>query len=401
MRKRFKYPLTFVGILLCIFLALGICYIFYDKFVFDAIVLVDDNLSINFINGNKFDQKHNTELKFTIVNNGTENINYYISFNEIKGSANYNLKCSENDINIKSDLTSGVVSSYIDIKPGEVQNYTLILDSVSNYSGKINVNVEAKNETLFADVLLLNNKVSENSKTELGQSSLTDEGLIQMQDDRGISYYFRGAVNTNYVSFAGLMWRVVRINGDGSTRLVLNNVLDSTSSYMSGDSFKFTSSNIKDVLDDFYETTLQKYSNYIATTNYCNDLPTEDSNYVYNRVMIDKIFSLNCLSEKTSAMIGLLNIDEIITAGASLTEENRSYYLYNSSIKNDYYTMSSSKIENNVYYHFAMGINGDIKSIDGKTELGVRPVINIIKNVAVNGKGTIDEPYVIVPIESE
>ena len=249
--------------------------------------------------------------------------------------------------------------------------------------------------------MLLNNKVSENSKTELGQSSLTDEGLIQMQDDRGISYYFRGAVNINYVSFAGLIWRVVRINGDGSTRLVLNNVLDSTSSYISGDSFKFTSSNIKDVLDDFYETTLQKYSNYIATTNYCNDLPTEDSNYVYNRVMIDKIFSLNCLSEKTSAMIGLLNIDEIITAGASLTEENRSYYLYNSSIKNDYYTMSSSKIENNVYYHFAMGINGDIKSIDGKTELGVRPVINIIKNVAVNGKGTIDEPYIIVPIESE
>ena len=43
------------------------------------------------------------------------------------------------------------------------------------------------------------------------------------EDDYGTSYYFRGQVKNNYVEFANKCWRVVRITGEGSIKLVLHN----------------------------------------------------------------------------------------------------------------------------------------------------------------------------------
>ena len=40
------------------------------------------------------------------------------------------------------------------------------------------------------------------------------------EDDEGESYYYRGAVRNNYVSFAGFLWRIIRRNGDGSVRMI-------------------------------------------------------------------------------------------------------------------------------------------------------------------------------------
>ena len=40
-------------------------------------------------------------------------------------------------------------------------------------------------------------------------------------DDYGTSYYYRGNVTDNYVNFAGMCWRAVRIAGDGSIKLIL------------------------------------------------------------------------------------------------------------------------------------------------------------------------------------
>ncbi len=40
-------------------------------------------------------------------------------------------------------------------------------------------------------------------------------------DDYGTSYYYRGNVIDNYVNFAGMCWRAVRIAGDGSIKLIL------------------------------------------------------------------------------------------------------------------------------------------------------------------------------------
>ena len=55
----------------------------------------------------------------------------------------------------------------------------------------------------------------------------TEALLASTEDDYGTSYYFRGAVKNNYVQFANKCWRIVRIVGDGSVKLVLHN--DNTS----------------------------------------------------------------------------------------------------------------------------------------------------------------------------
>ena len=55
---------------------------------------------------------------------------------------------------------------------------------------------------------------------DFSQVATTDEGLYMAEDDEGESYYYRGAVKNNYVSFAGFIWRIIRRNGDGSVRML-------------------------------------------------------------------------------------------------------------------------------------------------------------------------------------
>ena len=46
--------------------------------------------------------------------------------------------------------------------------------------------------------------------------------IYQAQDDDGTTYYFAGNTNDNWVSWAGFYWRIIRINGDGTLRLIYN-----------------------------------------------------------------------------------------------------------------------------------------------------------------------------------
>ena len=50
-------------------------------------------------------------------------------------------------------------------------------------------------------------------------TAASNPGLYAAEDDLGTSYYYRGNVTNNYVSYAGYIWRIVRRNGDGSIRL--------------------------------------------------------------------------------------------------------------------------------------------------------------------------------------
>ena len=53
--------------------------------------------------------------------------------------------------------------------------------------------------------------------------NVTEALLASTEDDYGTSYYFRGAVKNNYVEFANKCWRIVRVGGDGSVKLILHN----------------------------------------------------------------------------------------------------------------------------------------------------------------------------------
>ena len=58
-------------------------------------------------------------------------------------------------------------------------------------------------------------------KQILPQTVGVEKTLSKSEDDYGDSYYYRGKVLDNYVNFAGMCWRIVRIQGDGSVKLIL------------------------------------------------------------------------------------------------------------------------------------------------------------------------------------
>ena len=76
----------------------------------------------------------------------------------------------------------------------------------------------------LAEAILANNEVKAPITTPGAAISADDEALLaSAEDDYGTSYYFRGAVTNNYVQFANKCWRIVRVGGDGSVKLILHN----------------------------------------------------------------------------------------------------------------------------------------------------------------------------------
>ena len=134
----------------------------------------------------------------------------------------------------------------------------------------------------------------------------TTNGIYAAEDDLGTSYYFRGAVENNYVKFAGYYWRIIRINGDGTIRMIY----DGTTAHSNGESsadrqlqdvqfnsnygdnayvgymygtpgsstYEATHANINDSTiktanDAWYKTNIQDkgYGDYVADAIYCSD----------------------------------------------------------------------------------------------------------------------------------
>ena len=60
----------------------------------------------------------------------------------------------------------------------------------------------------------------------------TDGYVCSASDAYGTSYYYRGNVTNNYVKFADKYWRIIRINGDGTVRVIY----DGTSAHTNGES---------------------------------------------------------------------------------------------------------------------------------------------------------------------
>lgn len=128
--------------------------------------------------------------------------------------------------------------------------------------------------------------------------------LCSAPDNYGTSYYYRGNVQNNYVKFAGFYWRIVRINGDGSIRLIydgtslhangevsedrqigtsaFNETADDNAyvGYMYGtpgsSTYAETHANINDstmkkYIDTWYENNLLDVSEYISDSDFYND----------------------------------------------------------------------------------------------------------------------------------
>ena len=140
-------------------------------------------------------------------------------------------------------LSSIIVQNTIAVN--KVQAYTLTVtykeantnqsvDMGKQFSAKVNIvdpnTFGAYGTGTLASAIINSAKKGGENRTVWGTSEIptsettteTERVLNSAPDDYGISYYYRGNVLDNNVTFAGKNWKIVRINGDGSVRLVLD-----------------------------------------------------------------------------------------------------------------------------------------------------------------------------------
>ncbi len=274
--------------------------------------------------------------------------------------------------------------------------------------------------------------------------------IYQAEDDDGTTYYFAGAPTDNWVRWAGFYWRIIRINGDGTIRLIYNGTSTTTtgtgtqiqtsafnSSYNNNAyvGFKYTTNNVHGtgtnstilgVLNTWYQNNLASYADDIdMNAGFCNDrqpsTSTSSSNgsggtgttttyyAAYIRLITNKaptfecqnssdLFTVSSSNKGNKALqypIGLITADEVAYAGGVNGTSNSSYYLYT---KQNYWTMSpcyfgSYNSRAHVFHVLSTGL---LTLNDVSYTHGVRPVINLKADTQFSeGNGTSETPFVV------
>ena len=124
----------------------------------------------------------------------------------------------------KFDLTGTTVTTntYANSYSSLIGKY-LNSSTLSNIGSKVEGTMKNTNN-LNSVVYVVNATTNTITYKEITSNKNTTEALLaSTEDDYGTSYYFRGAVKNNYLEFANKCWRIVRILGDGSVKLILHN----------------------------------------------------------------------------------------------------------------------------------------------------------------------------------
>ncbi len=236
-------------------------------------------------------------------------------------------------LNKKEDLlqTNNILAIYIKQEDGNYEKTNTIPESgyMLNEDRSVCTNNAQPNWNINTNSLKINNLSSNNTncylyfdslaKTKiLANKTLTNRPEIngplttdgndvyyEALDDDGLSQYFAGVVDNNWVRFAGYYWRIVRINGDGTIRIIYNGpTTDQTgettqigtsafndlandnayAGYMYGtpgsSTYEATHANLNDstikkVIDNWYETNIANNSNFVnkidVNAGFCND----------------------------------------------------------------------------------------------------------------------------------
>lgn len=421
MRWKYKASLTIIGLSLIFSLLLLVSYYKYMREQEStALVIVDNGLSINYMQGNKvrITSNQSKTYTFSVTNNSEASIRYFIyldNLNTNKETLEYDLKETNGKLKITQNIlekNDAYLATLIEIDAKETHSYELTLHEVEkgNMNGTIKVGIEGTKEEYFASTIMNDNEVKKEPLTKIGEEIATEnEGLIETADDHGLAYYFRGNVPNNYVSFAGLIWRIVKINGDGSVKLVLNNYTDITSNYYEEnselsieDKLIFTKTNINEKLTEWYKARLNDYDKYLVSSKFCIDNreeKNEEGTKYYlagTRLKNEYTATYNCEATSTNERIGLLSADEVVLAGGSFHSDNTSYYLYTPEKEVAFWTLTPNRSDENNVIFFEVGTNGKLEeNAVGSYYRGLKPVINLLKKTYVTGKGTEQDPYVI------
>ena len=288
-----------------------------------------------------------------------------------------------------------------------------------------------------------------------------EKGIYETIDEDGVTYYYRGSVENNYFYFANLWWRVVRINGDGTIRLIYDGTTPHTNGesstdrqygtsrfnsnnndnmyvgymYTSGEAHGLsTSSTIKQANDAFYDTKLASYASYIDTNaGFCGDRSTLNLqsgvgtgaittyNKGYLRVVesdpslacenASDLYTVSSSTKGNKALtkpVGLLTADEALLAGVAggVFDGAYNHQLTNTNdylMTGNYFWLmtpvgSFNPFGVNDWFSSVFRVDGSGLIDDNRpyNAYGLRPVINIKKDITISGNGTIDNPYKIV-----
>lgn len=233
----------------------------------------------------------------------------------------------------------------------------------------------------------------------------------------------RGSQNENYVSFGGFTWRILQIDSSGNLRLILDDVIDTVSSYRSSSSatsesaaqelLSYSNSDVKSVLDSWYASNLSSLSEKIIKSKFCVNLTsysrtssgTSSSVYYFQSYENIGLDSSNYSPDLTCPSnyiieedIGLISAEEIVWAGGKFVTSNTNFFLYNSNISNYYWTISPAYYDPNLQNANVFIMSSDGTLTDWSSGLltnnfGIRPVITINGNLEMSGDGTKSNPF--------
>lgn len=338
-----------------------------------------------------------------------------------------------------------------------VVDFTHGSSSVTLASKILSDNPNKLTRNSFDNILTTSNNGNSIYYTSTNTESFCDsEDLTYVSDGVCNSYYFSGAVSNNYVKFGkdasdnDIYWKVVRINEDGSVRLVylgtdINNPNASIGQSSFGYLYEYTQLSMYSESNNWYNSTLNtktdgtnKYDSYVSrTATYCHEYDTNaGSGYfnVYNRLsayvpqfkcdVTNHNYSVSNTTGNGALAhpIGYLTADELAYAGAFIedisssigglyqgyhepTTINNSFYLYEGTQDAlAYLTMTPAYfewVESDIYTM----INGSLTVIGNWDDMGIsyemRPVISLKSCVThADGNGLKGSPYE-VSIDSE
>ena len=394
--------------------------------------------------------------KITVENKGT--INAIISDITASKTANDAIKFEITGIKKgdrlagKASTTFNVIISFDDSITEQPDNLNDTLTVDINYVQDTGQTITGEDVVVegpgkLTDKILNDNNAQADTNIDFSKvsSDTNGKGLYYTStntEDNKVTYYFRGAVDNNYVSFANNTWRIVRINEDGTVRLIKQDSIGTSKfnsssndaayvGYMYGTAGSTTyaathantnSSTIKTALDTWYQNNLTSYSSLIADSGFCGDrslysgtgIGTTNTSYgAFGRLSINikpqfkcpqsnDLYTTATTTKGNKALtypISLITVDEVAYAGGVYGEVNREYYLTNGDL---FWTMSPYYSDSHAGVSYVHG-NGYVRSdgVDGGDMggvIGVRPAINLKSTVEITsgGNGTLNNPYVII-----
>ena len=296
--------------------------------------------------------------------------------------------------------------------------------------------LDSTTKTVCSSVFVLN------PGTTSSESYRLDSVLVEGEDDYGTTYYFFEGTSTtvrsnNWLKFAGFYWNIVRINGNGSVRIIYagksieerenDDFIQSSVfapdppnvgikwgyiGYMrkeDGDIGNEIDSTVKQIIDQWYENNLLDFSKYLdEDVGFCGDRIFSNSISSFHERLNNFTPTFKCINSENDLYtissaavgnralqypIGMLSGDEVVFAGMDMDYSNNFNFLNS---KMPHWTMTpmhSSALA-------VVAADGTIgMDFSSRVEAGIRPVVNLRSDIEIIGKGTVNDPYFVVGAE--